>query len=328
MSELLLGIDGGGSKTQLCIARRDGSIVHVAQAAGSNPHDNANWRDAFMALRPHIEPHLADIGSAVIAVGGYHESSIVDSEVDGFLRAAFPIAGLDIDNDVYVARDAAFPGRPGMLLIAGTGSMLVGRRSDGSLFRVGGWGVPIGDEGSAYWIGREAVSLATRMLDGRVERTAFADALFTSLVNEAHPTQPQIFEWLAQLSHHRSQIAELSRAVDALASAGHAEATALIEQTADFLAEHVFAGRRLAGSDDAGAWSLLGGMERSTTIRALLNARLGPIVDPAMPPGGGAIWRAARNLGWPTSDDWIDRISNGLGTHNRRASHSEMKDAQ
>lgn len=324
MSELLLGIDGGGSKTRLCIAGRDGTIIHVAQAGGSNPHDNPDWRRAFETLRAGIAPHWPSIRAAGIGVGSYRESAAIDREVDVFLHELFPLPGLDIENDVYLARDAAFPGEPGMLLIAGTGSMLVGRRDDGSTFRIGGWGTPIGDEGSAYWIGREALSLATRMQDGRIPATDYAEALFAALLENAHPAPGQIFDWLAGLSHQRSAIAAISRHVETMARAGQAEATALLATAADHLAEHVTAGRRLAG--EAAAWSLLGGLGNSSTIRALLASRLGPMAEPAMPPCGGALWRAAQRLGWSVDGDWIARISTGLATGESQALPVDTKD--
>ncbi len=67
--------------------------------------------------------------------------------------------------DEEIALEAAFPGAPGILLIAGTGSHAIARSLDGALHRAGGWGPILGDEGGGYWIGLEALRTALRILD-------------------------------------------------------------------------------------------------------------------------------------------------------------------
>ncbi len=59
--------------------------------------------------------------------------------------------------DEEIALDGAFRGGPGILIIAGTGSNVLGRAADGTMYQVGGWGPAIGDEGSGFWIGQEAL---------------------------------------------------------------------------------------------------------------------------------------------------------------------------
>jgi N-acetylglucosamine kinase-like BadF-type ATPase len=68
-----------------------------------------------------------------------------------------PGATIIIESDAFIASIGAIGVDPGLLLIAGTGSIVIARGSDGSMFRVGGWGPHFGDEGSGFWIGREAV---------------------------------------------------------------------------------------------------------------------------------------------------------------------------
>ncbi len=325
MKELVLGMDGGGSKTQLCLAHRDGTIVHFAEVGGSNPHDKSDWEAVFAELAAGISGRLPQIRSATIGVGGYGESSTMDGVVDETLRRLFPIDVLDIENDVYLANDAAFLGHAGLLLIAGTGSMLVGRAPDGRRLRVGGWGVPVGDEGSAYWIGREAISLASRMLDGRVNRTAFADTFLAAVLGSQPVTTEELFEWLAAMPHPRSQIAGLSRLVDRLAGTGDSDAIKLLDRAADLLAEHVVAGRGLSGLGDASAWSVLGGMSGSPRIKTGLTNRLGKMTPPALSPCGGAIWRAARAAGWSTDEAWVARLRRNFEVAERRLTPEEME---
>ncbi|HET9130296.1 MAG TPA: BadF/BadG/BcrA/BcrD ATPase family protein, partial [Terriglobia bacterium] len=84
-----------------------------------------------------------------------------------------------VETDAFISYVGAIGLEPGILLIAGTGSIAIGRRADGSMIRVGGWGPIFGDEGSGFWIGREAVQAALRAHDAGVEPD------FVSSVREA-----------------------------------------------------------------------------------------------------------------------------------------------
>lgn len=323
MTDLVLGIDGGGSKTLLCVADRQGQIVHARTAGGTNPVDNRAWAAEFAGLLVSITPLRSRIAQAAIAVGGYGESQSIDREVDARLRvltADFPTI---IGNDVYTAHDAAFAGGPGVLLIAGTGSMAVARGMDGTLSRVGGWGDCFGDEGSAYWLGREALSLITQALDGRAPATGLTAALLADMGVSADALPGTLFEWIAALQHPRSQLAALCRTVEQTAAAGDAAASELLGSAISHLARHVTTARHAAGLGPEGAWSLLGGMGNSALIQAGLEQRLGPMTPPLMPPCGGALWQAARAAGWATDSRWYGAITAGIAGNTEHLSAAD-----
>jgi glucosamine kinase len=79
---------------------------------------------------------------------------------------------VDVVGDMQIALEAAFHAGPGVIVIAGTGSIAYGRNRQGRTVRAGGWGFAIGDEGSAHWIGREAVRATLRASDKNEERMA------------------------------------------------------------------------------------------------------------------------------------------------------------
>jgi N-acetylglucosamine kinase-like BadF-type ATPase len=83
------------------------------------------------------------------------------------LQELLPEAQVIIENDAFIASIAAIGVDPGVLLIAGTGSIVIGRDKDRAMFRIGGWGPYFGDEGSGFWIGREAVRSALRSIDAQ-----------------------------------------------------------------------------------------------------------------------------------------------------------------
>ncbi len=159
----MLGIDGGGSKTTFLLvddedrelARfdtgpsnyisvgRDRSIQAIAEGVGKLPSKPDQVCGGFAgAGRPEGRRH-------------YEEA----------LGTLLPDSRVNVESDAFIAYIGAIGIRPGLLLIAGTGSIVIGRRENGTMFRSGGWGPQFGDEGSGYWIGREAVRAALRSLD-------------------------------------------------------------------------------------------------------------------------------------------------------------------
>jgi N-acetylglucosamine kinase-like BadF-type ATPase len=83
----------------------------------------------------------------------------------GILEEIFPSSRVQIETDAVISYAGAIGLEPGVLLIAGTGSIAIGRQPDGTMIRAGGWGPHFGDEGGGFWIGREAVRISLRSLD-------------------------------------------------------------------------------------------------------------------------------------------------------------------
>src|SRR4029450_7542857 len=87
--------------------------------------------------------------------------------VSAIMRRISPGSRVLVVNDALVALAAGAPGAPRIVIICGTGSIAYGRNGEGVAARAGGWGHIIGDEGSGYWIGRQAVQAVMRDADGR-----------------------------------------------------------------------------------------------------------------------------------------------------------------
>jgi N-acetylglucosamine kinase-like BadF-type ATPase len=121
-------------------------------------------------------------------------------------------------------------------LIAGTGSFAFGRAADGRCARAGGWGPVLGDEGSAYWMGLEALRWLSRVVDGRAERTAMFDQLERSV---AWGSQHDLAGRVGAMS--RQSIAALAKLVDQSAGEGDRQATAICDSAANCLTEVVTA---------------------------------------------------------------------------------------
>lgn len=163
-----LGIDGGGTKTT-CAVGDDSKLLATATTGPSNVVRVGESR-ARESLQECVRQSCAIAGIAVADVtltcvgasGATHPE--VANAVRTFLAEILstPVA---VVGDMEIALEAAFGTAPGVIVIAGTGSIAYGRDQNGATARAGGWGFAIGDEGSAHWIGRDIVSAVLRTSD-------------------------------------------------------------------------------------------------------------------------------------------------------------------
>ena len=173
-----LGIDGGGSKTAfLLVDEYYNEICHVE--AGPSNWLSVGGDAAKQAITQGIS-HLTERPNIVCA--GFAGAARSDSAAfyKEVLESLIPGVQIIIESDAFIASIGAIGIDPGILLIAGTGSIVIGRDKNRNMFRVGGWGPYFGDEGSGFWIGREAVRQALRTLDMHT-LTEFSNRIATRL---------------------------------------------------------------------------------------------------------------------------------------------------
>ena len=170
----IVGVDGGASKTIALIATESGKIVGRGRSESSN-YQNVGAGSAGEAIRLAVESalntaHLTrkDLAIAVVALAGIDSSKDI-TEARRFTRLANIAAQSFVTHDSVSALYAATQGQPGIIVNSGTGSFAAGINASGKYARAGGWGYLIGDEGSAFDIGRMALALSFKMLDGRVK---------------------------------------------------------------------------------------------------------------------------------------------------------------
>lgn len=158
-----LGIDGGGSKTSfLLVDEYYNELCHIQ--SGPSNWLSVGTEAAKTAIAEGLS-HLSETPNVVCA--GFAGAARPEGAAfyKDALTSLLPQAAIIIESDAFIASIGAIGVDPGVLLIAGTGSIVIGRDTDGTMFRVGGWGPHFGDEGSGFWIGREAVRIALRSVD-------------------------------------------------------------------------------------------------------------------------------------------------------------------
>ncbi len=175
-ARFVLGIDGGATKTLAALLDLERGTLHLGQGGPSN-EDAVGTRAAVGAL---LEAADAAVGRAGID-GGALDAAVIalagtDTEaVARHVRAARTEDWL-IVNDVVAAWATATNAQPGIGVISGTGSNVLGVGADGRAWRAGGWGHLLGDEGSGYWFGVESIKAALRDREGSGPETALSEA--------------------------------------------------------------------------------------------------------------------------------------------------------
>ena len=306
MTYIVIGIDGGGSKTHAMVADEQGRTIAETVGPGSavrpgRAEHSATViaevvRDALASCEmTHVTPRVLSIGVA----GAGRETE--RNELWQALVSRDLAAELVIHSDFSIALDDAFADGPGVLLISGTGSVAFGRGPTGATSRCGGWGPVCGDEGSGAWIGRRALSVVTAAADGREPETALTGAILTAAqINETS----DLIGWAANAAP--AQLASLAPVVLSVADAGDLRANAIVSLAVEELVLHVRALARHLFGDERAALpiALSGGMlSRGTTLRKRLEHRLksavpgGQLRTDVVIPARGAVRAALRILG-------------------------------
>jgi len=174
-----LGIDGGGSKTRCVVgdevlqrAPADAGPSNIKRVGEARARESLHQAISEACAAAKINPQ--QIERACIGVAGAGRNEVART-LGRFIAEIIPNK-IEVVGDMAIALSAAFGTSPGVIVIAGTGSIAYGRNARGETARAGGWGFAISDEGSAHWIGRAAVSVLLRGIDETVDNAHDANA--------------------------------------------------------------------------------------------------------------------------------------------------------
>jgi glucosamine kinase len=198
-----LGIDGGGTKTTCAVG--DDSALLASATAGPSNIVRVGEAQARESLQQCVRQACAAAGIIPAqvtrtCVGGAGAARLELAAIVRRILAELLPTPIDVVGDNQTTLEAAFATGPGVIVIAGTGSIAYGRDYHGTTLRAGGWGFAIGDEGSATWIGRAAVSAVLRAADPRPESYASGQVLHAPpLLPDVGPLPPQNSSLAAEL---------------------------------------------------------------------------------------------------------------------------------
>ena len=231
-----LGIDAGGSKTLVLLAR-DGEVIARASGAPGAVRPGralqAATKIAAAARQALTQAGLLQADVLVAGAAGVGREPERTELREGLRNERLATRNI-VTGDLDIALEAAFGDRPGIVLISGTGSVAVARAPDGTVHRRGGLGWQIGDEGSGFALGRAALVAIGRAHDGRGPATALTESL---LKGGPAPDFDSLIRWAG--SADPPEIAALAPRVYAAAALGDEVARTIIGTAADELAQLV-----------------------------------------------------------------------------------------
>ena len=186
-SEYIVGVDGGGTKTRAVIAKMDGVILAEHVGGPSNLQISGVEKTVLTIIQLIREccetvkcefSQLAAVGCGLAGVGRAADQQRMELGLREFAAVQhITFQKIIIVSDARIALEGAFKGGPGIILIAGTGSIAFGKNAKGEIHRVGGWGRYLDDEGSGYFIGKSALAAVGHYLDGFGPKTTLVQDL-------------------------------------------------------------------------------------------------------------------------------------------------------
>jgi len=240
---LVLGVDGGGTKTLGLVSDALGNVLARREVGPSNPTVVGFERaaktlfDLISSCCDDVHCKPEELQSVVFALAGAgrkeNQRRVYEALSDLFLKAGWKVPPVAVETDARAALEGAFAGAPGVIVIAGTGSVVCGKTNAGEIVTIGGWGRILGDEGSGYSIGREALKILTLHLEGRAEAATLSEMLGATfnLTNRE--------EIIAAVYHEKFDIASVARVVLDAAAQNDVVSQRILQQSAALLAEQV-----------------------------------------------------------------------------------------
>lgn len=307
---MLIGIDGGGTKTALVLAEADGRLRNACRGLGSNPAD-IGLEECENRLRSELDELLRGFGGRDAVVDSVYAgiagsaNEKTKAAVGVILRRLLPNArrvdnGSDAFNALYGEAEE------GIALIAGTGSSAFVLTRDGT-HQVGGWGYLVDDAGSGFRVGADALKAAYRSYDGRGEKTLLEELCARRLELPLGEAIPRIYEG------GKRYIATFAFAVLEAAHAGDAIAERILSDAAAALADHLRACLRFTSVRPAVA-VVSGGLIENDEVLESVRSALGDrkndvrLVRPDVAPVYGALVKAARNAGVPIAETFRENF--------------------
>lgn len=315
-----IGIDGGGTQTRALLANQYGQIMGTGHTGSANPNHysreqvRANLRQAICGVLGDRAGELP-IASVFLGMGGV--STDADrAEVYSIVREIPEIVGparVTVENDAVVGLTGGLSGKPGIVLIAGTGSACFGVNGSGDRWLCGGWGALADDVGSGPWIGLQALRAAVRAEDGRGRPTLLRAIAFDFLGIK----EPRDF--IRRVHNEGLDRASIGRLAPHVVEAYQQEdrvAREILQDAAAGLSEMVTVTARKLFVDSCCEMILVGGVALSgPPFQSLLSETIhsqNPNVSircAEMPPVHGAVLEALRADCIPWTPDVITNLS-------------------
>jgi N-acetylglucosamine kinase-like BadF-type ATPase len=316
MPSLFVGLDLGGSGTRAALADTEGAVLATGIGPTGLQGRGSARRHLARALDAALAPITARVGNdeAVVFAGTRGLSvpgrrALLELE----LHSRFPNASVRVANDALIGLWGGLGGEPGIAVLAGSGSIALARNAAGVEGRAGGWGYLLGDEGSGYWIGREALRSYLRTLEAREPSSTLHDLLNKQRLGRASVVD--VLTWMYTGEGQVERVATLAPLVSRAAEAGDATAVEILRHAGEALATMAAAASHQVPGTDAtvvcigGVWSAHAALHDAFATELHQALPAAEIAAPRLPPVGGALLLATGADRGPVDRRLVDRLS-------------------
>jgi N-acetylglucosamine kinase-like BadF-type ATPase len=303
MPNCYLGVDGGQSSTTALVGGETGAVLGYGRGGPCNHVSGPEARTRFInAIGGCVKQALEAAGLAPdtpieAACFGFSGGPADKEEI---VAGMFVMGKRFVTTDALIALSGAHAGGPGVIAIAGTGSIAFGRNAQGKVVRAGGWGYVFGDEGGGFDLTRQALRAALRHEEGWGPPTALHKLLLEAT---GAKNANEVLHRFYTPDFPRPRVAALSRLVGQAAGEGDRIAAGIIDDAAAQLAGLTAAARRqIFAEGETAKVAPIGGVFKTDRIlerfRYLVELSGGAaVVQPTYPPAAGALCEAYRIAG-------------------------------
>lgn len=238
-----IGMDGGGTKTKCVVTNENFEVLYESKGGPSNFLIQGVEKVAVMVVElikeavSELKINYSDIQGFVIGTTGAGRRTDAETLENGIIEKlkaeGINLNNVRVESDARIALEGAFAGKPGSILIAGTGSIMFGKDKEENIHRVGGFGRFIGDEGSGYSIGKKGLIALSKCFDGRGNETSLK-----KLVAENFNIT-DTSELITEIYKNNFDIASITPFVIQAASEGDKICKCILESESDELVLHV-----------------------------------------------------------------------------------------
>ena len=231
---LALGIDGGASAAKWSLLRADGTFIDGVSLPVDGHIYRQTSRQRLIEVLLEIKEFAgsAPVSSIYAGLTGLGSESVIETRE--IFTSVFPNANIEVVLDIVLGFRSHFSFGEGIFLYAGTGSIAIHLDQNGNMYRAGGWGYLLGDEGGGYWIGIQAIRQLLTKIDTGEKFDEF-DNEIVEILGGGSWDAIKTFVY----SQDRSAIAAVAPKVIALAQSGNALAKRVIQQGAGHLGDLV-----------------------------------------------------------------------------------------
>lgn len=313
-SELVCGIDGGGSSTKVVVCNLEGQILDSFQTETINHYGAGTDKvsENFASISAKLVSKFACLPGTIFVGNSALDGRAEDDLVQELTKGVFQSSKVIFHSDVYIALMGFTLGNPGAVLISGTGSMACGIDADGGYHSAGGWGQVLGDEGSAYYMALKGIKAALRAYDGLSRNTQLTTRVmqFFNLGKMS-----DIIDKIYNPPVEKKVIAAFAMEVAAAGADGDPVAKNIIENQAEWLCKLALVITNKCKTKKLGYYGSV--LTQNEMIRTQLSAKLTKhaikLRVPEFKPEIGALISAFHELDYKVSD----RVINNLKGYNQ-----------